>query len=91
MFQMCTKYDIYFKTILDSSLIQRQFCFKPIPDISYSSNKISKQNFFFLGHNYKYLEKKTQQNLIKFQNATPGEQKGKAIVNSVQQSLNLIL
>ena len=38
---MCTKYNIYFKAIVDSSSIQRQFCFKPTPDINYSSNKIS--------------------------------------------------
>ena len=46
LFQMCTKYNIYFKVILESSSIQRQFCFKPIPDKSYSSNKISKKNIY---------------------------------------------
>ena len=64
MFQMCTKYDIYFKAILDSSSIQTQFCFKPIPDISYSSNKISKKYIYlFLATIINTLKKKTQQNL----------------------------
>ena len=57
LFQMCTKYDIYFE--LDSSLIQRQFCFKPIPDISYSSNKISKKYIYlFLATIINSLKKK---------------------------------
>ena len=65
LFQMCTKYDdIYFKTILDSSSIQRQFCFKRIPDISYFSNEISKKNYLFSVTIINTLKKKTQQNLI---------------------------
>ena len=40
------------------------------------------------GHYYKYLNKKTPK--FKFKNTTTGEQKGEAIVYSVQQPLNLI-
>ena len=86
---MCTKYDIYFKAILDNSSIQRQFCFMPIPDISYSSKKISKKYIYFFGHNYKYFEKKTQQNLSL--KCHPRWIKEELIVYSVQQPLNLIL
>ena len=56
---MCTKYNIYFKAIVDSSSIQRQFCFKSIPDINYSSNKISKKySYLFLATIIKTLKKK---------------------------------
>ena len=40
------------------------------------------------GHHLKYFKKKTK---FKSKNTTPGEQKGEAIVYSVQQPLNLIL
>ena len=43
----------------------------------------------FLGYFYKYFGKKTTK--FKYKNTTPGEQKGEAIVHSVQQPLNLIL
>ena len=65
LFQMCTKYDIYFKVILESSSIQRQFCFKPILDKSYSSNKISKKNIYlFWATIINTLKKPTKFNLI---------------------------
>ena len=51
-------------------------------------NKISKNLFMSFGHYYKYFGKKTK---FKSKNTTPGEQKGEAIVYSVQQPLNLIL
>ena len=41
------------------------------------------------GHYYEYFEKKTPK--FNSKNTTPGEQKGKVIVYSVQQLLNLIL
>ena len=41
------------------------------------------------GHYYKYFGKKSPK--FKSKNTTPGEQKGEAIVYSVQQPLNLIL
>ena len=52
-----------------------------------TSNQISKKSLF--GYHYKYFKK----NPTKFssKNTTPGEQKGEAIVFSVQQLLNLIL
>ena len=52
-------------------------------------NKISKNIFMSFGHNLKYFLKKTPK--FKSKNTTPGEQKGEAIVYSVQQLLNLIL
>ena len=55
---MHTRYDMYFKAILDSSSIQRKFCFKLIPDMPYISNKLSKNIFIFFGHYYNYFEKK---------------------------------
>ena len=90
---MCTKYDdIYFKTILDSSSIQRQFCFKPIPDISYFSNKISKKNYLFWVTIINTLKKK-KQNKIYFNSKAPPQvnKKGKQLFTQFQQSLNLIL
>ena len=77
---MYTTYDMYFKTILDTSSIQRKFCFKPTPDITYTWNKVLY---------YKYLKKHTTK--FKYKNTIPGEQKGEVIVYSVQQPLNLIL
>ena len=59
----CTKYTIYFKTILNSSLIQTKFCFKPIPHITYTSSKVSKNISIFFGYYYKYFGKKHKQNL----------------------------
>ena len=50
-------------------------------------NKISKNIFMSFGHHLKYFKKKK----FKSKNTTPGEQKGEAIVYSVQQPLNLIL
>ena len=89
LFQMYTGYDMYFKAILDSSSIQRKFCFKPIPDITYTSNKLSKIYLSFLATVINTLKKNTTK--FKYKNTTPGEQKGEAIVYSVQQPLNLIL
>ena len=86
----CTKYTIYFKTILNNSLIQTKFCFKPIPHITYTSSKVSKNISIFFGYYYKYFEKKNTTK-FKYKNTPPGEQKGEAIVYSVQQLLNLIL
>ena len=79
---------MYFKAILDTSSIQRKFCFKPTPDITYTSNIISKNIFIFFGQYYKYF-KKNQNLSIK----TPllVNKKGEVIVYSVQQLLNLIL
>ena len=51
-------------------------------------NKISKNIFMSFGHHLKYFKKKQNSNLKK---TIPGEQKGEAIVYSVQQPLNLIL
>ena len=65
---MYTRYDLYFKAILDNSWIQRKYCFKPISDISYSSNKISENIliffyiYIFLATIINTLKKKTQQN-----------------------------
>ena len=54
--------------------------------MTYTSNQISKKSFF--GHHYKHFKKPTK---FSYKNTTPGEQKGEAIVFSVQQPLNLIL
>ena len=54
----CTKYTIYFKTILNSSSIQTKFCFKPIPHITYTSSKLSKNISISFGYYYKYFGKK---------------------------------
>ena len=59
---MYTRNDMYFKHILDSFSMQRKFCFKPIPDIIYTSNKLSKNIFVFLATIINTLKKK-QQNL----------------------------
>ena len=56
------RYGMYFKAILDSSSIQRKFCFKPIPDMTYTSNKLSKIYLSFLATIINTLEKR-QQNL----------------------------
>ena len=48
-----------------------------------------KKYFHLFGYFYKYFGKKTTK--FKYKNTTPGEQKGEAIVHSVQQPLNLIL
>ena len=53
-------------------------------DIYFKSN-IQKKIF---GHHYKHFKKPHKK---KYKNTTPGEQKGEAIVFSVQQLLNLIL
>ena len=52
-------------------------------------NKISKNIFIFLATLRNTL--KTPPQKFKSKNTTPGEQKGEAIVYSVQQPLNLIL
>ena len=85
-FETYTRYDLYFKAITDSSWIQRKFCFKCTLDITYTSNQISKKSF--LATIISTLKKATQ---FSYKNTTPGEQKGEAIVFSVQQLLNLIL
>ena len=51
-------------------------------------NKISKNIFIFLATVRNTLKKSQK---FKSKNTTPGEQKGEAIVYSVQQLLNLIL
>ena len=51
-------------------------------------NKILKNVFMSFVHNLKYFKKTPK---FKSKNTTPGEQKGEAIVHSVQQLLNLIL
>ena len=33
---MYTRYDMYFKAILDTSSIQRKYGFRPAPDITYT-------------------------------------------------------
>ena len=84
---MWTKYDIYFKAILDSSSIQRKFCFKPIPDISYSSNKISKKYIYlFLATIINTFEKK---NRTKFKSKTPPQvnKKGKRLFTQFNNRL----
>ena len=47
--------------IPDSSSMQRQFCFKPIPDTTYTSNKLPKNIFIIFDHYYEYFEKSQQQ------------------------------
>ena len=88
LFQTYTRYDMYFKAILDSSSIQRKSPFNCIPDVTYTSNKISKKYLSLLATIINTLKKSTK---LKFKNTTPGEQKGKVIAYSVQQLLNLIL
>ena len=86
LFQMCTKYDIYFKAILDSSSIQKQFNFKPIQDISYSSNKISKKYIYlFLATIINTLKKTKKQ----FKSKTPPQvnKKGKRLFTEFNNRL----
>ena len=54
--------------------------------MTYTSNQISKKSF--LATIISTLKKPTK---FSYKNTTPGEQKGEAIVFSVQQLLNLIL
>ena len=56
---------INLKAVPDSCSIQRQFCFKPIPDITFTSNKISKNSFDFLATIINSLKKNPQNLSIK--------------------------
>ena len=78
---------MHFKAILDTSSIQRKFCFKPTPDITYTWNKLSKNIFIFFGHYYKYFEKKQQNLSIK----TPPQvnKKGKRLFAQFNNHLDL--
>ena len=87
LFQTYTRYDMYFKAVLDISSIQRKSPFDHIPDVTYTSKNISKKYLSFLATIINTLKTSTK---LKLKNTTPGEQKGEVIVYSVQQLHNLI-